>query len=72
MRPLRAHTPAQWRFEKLSEGPGWVIQNVGTGRYLSIAQEAGDDVRVLGTSDPTQWDVRRDEEDPSCYRCVDL
>ncbi|KIP01386.1 carbohydrate-binding module family 13 protein [Phlebiopsis gigantea 11061_1 CR5-6] len=57
----------KWRFEQRG-GPGWTIQNVGTGRYLSITQGAGDNVRVLGTSDPTEWEVRRDEDDPACYR----
>lgn len=58
----------QWRFEKLNDGPGWVIQNYGKGKYLSISQGAGDGVHVVGTDDPTQWDVRRDEEDSSVYR----
>ena len=44
-------TQVQWRFEKLHEGPGWVIQNVGTGKYLSISQGAGDGVHVVGAGD---------------------
>jgi len=58
----------KWRFERLRDGPGWVIQNVGTGLFLSIDQSARDDVRVVGSNDPTQWDVRNDEQDPTTYR----
>lgn len=58
----------KWRFEKLHDGPGWVIQNVGTGKFLSLTTNAQDGGQVLGTSDPTQWDVRPDEMDPSVYR----
>ncbi|KIP01385.1 carbohydrate-binding module family 13 protein [Phlebiopsis gigantea 11061_1 CR5-6] len=58
----------KWRFQKLSQGPGWVIQNVGTGKYLSITEGAGDGVLVVGSNDPTQWDVCRDEEDSSVHR----
>ena len=68
--PARALTPVQWRFEKLRDGPGWVIQNVGTGKFLSLTEGAHDGLNVVGSSDPMQWDVRRDEQDPSVYRCV--
>ncbi|KIP01384.1 carbohydrate-binding module family 13 protein [Phlebiopsis gigantea 11061_1 CR5-6] len=62
----------KWRFEKLRSGPGWIIQNVGTGGYMSIMGQPRDNVRVFGTSTRTQWEVRRDAEDPSCYRLLIL
>ncbi|KAI0699026.1 carbohydrate-binding module family 13 protein [Cytidiella melzeri] len=58
----------KWRLEKLRDGPGWVVQNVRHGGYLSITENLVDGVSVVCSSDPTQWDIQTDEQDSSVYR----
>ena len=65
--PSRADAP-QWKVAKLPEGPGYVIQNVGTGRYLSICEGAQEGIRVMASAQPTQWEIRPDWKEPSLHR----
>lgn len=52
----------------MRDGPGWVVVNVATGGYLSVTENLVDGVQVVVSSDPTQWDITNDDEDPSVYR----
>ncbi|KAI0804699.1 carbohydrate-binding module family 13 protein [Irpex lacteus] len=58
----------RWRLEKVRDADAWVIVNVATGGYLSITQNLVDGIQVEVTSDPTQWSIQNDEEDPSLFR----
>ncbi|GJE99688.1 carbohydrate-binding module family 13 protein [Phanerochaete sordida] len=57
-----------WKVAKLPESPGYVIQNVGTGRYLSICEGAQEGIRVMASAQPTQWEIRPDWKEPSLHR----
>ncbi|KAL0948452.1 hypothetical protein HGRIS_011025 [Hohenbuehelia grisea] len=56
----------KWRLE--SDGSGWHIQNVGTGKYLAVDGFAGDGTPVIARDEPFTWDIWPDEEDGNLNR----
>ena len=44
------------------------MQNVGSGKYLNISEDAHDGTKAVGTDQPREWQVEPDEQDSSCYR----
>ena len=59
----------KWRLER--NGNQWLIQNVGTGKYLGypgFANDLGDNSILLGVNNPQEWDIWRDEVISGAYR----
>jgi len=48
----------KWKF--IHEGSGYAIENIGFGKYLNIAGEPGNDVRLIGNDSKRLWDIRPD------------
>ena len=47
---------------------GYAIENAGLGKYLNIADEAGNDVRLVGNDSKRLWGICHDESDPNARR----
>ncbi|KAG6898604.1 hypothetical protein C0993_005714 [Termitomyces sp. T159_Od127] len=57
------------KWELSHENNQWVFRNVGSGKYLGIAEgEISNNHPVHGVNDPVQWDIFPDHDDESVYR----
>ncbi|RXW19130.1 hypothetical protein EST38_g6727 [Candolleomyces aberdarensis] len=56
-----------WEADSSEDGT-WHFKNAANGRYLAIAQEPGDGVKVVGSDEPFGWHIWPDEQDASTLR----
>ncbi|KAI0072610.1 carbohydrate-binding module family 13 protein [Panus rudis PR-1116 ss-1] len=60
------------KWQVSQSGSGWVFRNVGTGLYLRPDIGGGNlaenGTPVIADSEPFEWDIWPDEQDPSVFR----
>ncbi|KAI5824239.1 carbohydrate-binding module family 13 protein [Schizophyllum commune] len=56
----------KWELQRSENG--WHIKNVGNGTYLGFDGDLHEGTRLTSWRDPCDWQIWKDEQDPSVYR----
>ncbi|KAG6907730.1 hypothetical protein DXG01_007588 [Tephrocybe rancida] len=63
------HDRIQWELKHYEGTNQWTFRNVGSGKFLGLAeQHLRDDVPLRAVEHPVPWDISRDDRDQSVYR----
>ncbi|KAF6748415.1 carbohydrate-binding module family 13 protein [Ephemerocybe angulata] len=58
-----------WQLEQVEGGP-WRFRNVSNGKYLAAEGNPRDGLQLIGSEQPFNWHMWRDERDQNTYRIV--